>query len=235
MKIFTLNAWLLPPPLAKDNRERVRSIIQMIKKFGPDVVCLQEVWLRAYVRQIKSALSAYSFRTTTDQFLFNRSGLLVGSRKPIKNYRADTFLDSREHNLGEKIAGKGWQLASISGYTILHTHLYASEGEGYQMTKAQLQQLEALSTPEDTILVGDLNLPREAFRESAQTFTCPEETEHTIVPDNPYASARLNTSSDAKWSYITPKKGSDITINTEVIKEPIVSDHFALAGKAEKL
>jgi len=235
MKIFTLNTWLLPPPLAKDNRERVRNIIQMIERVDPDVVCLQEVWLRAYVRQIKSALSAYSFRTTTDQFLFNRSGLLVGSRKPITNYRADTFPDSKEHNLEEKIAGKGWQLASISGYTVLHTHLYASKDKDYRMTKAQLQQLEALTTPEDTILVGDLNLSREAFCESVQTFVCPEETEHTIVPDNPYASARLNAPSDAKWSYITPKKGSDLTINTEIIKELVVSDHFALAGKAEKL
>ena len=101
------------------------------------------------------------------------------------------------------------------------------------MTKAQLQQLEALTTPEDTILVGDLNLPRKEFCESVQTFVCPKETEHTIVPNNPYASARLNAPSDAKWSYITPKKGSDITINTEVIKEPVVSDHFALVGSVE--
>jgi endonuclease/exonuclease/phosphatase family metal-dependent hydrolase len=230
MKILSLNTWLLPPPLAKDNRKRLREIVRIIEKEKPDVICLQEVWLNTYVRQLKNRLPDYTFQSS-DTLLFNRSGLLFGSKKSVQAMRSDIFPDSQEHSLEEKLAGKGWQLASFENLSVLHTHLYApTESSGYGMTKAQLQQLEALDLPDETILVGDCNLPRDEFCQSTTRFVCPDDTEHTITSDNTYTSTRFNNSSDAKWSYITPTKQAHLSVTTFVRKQPVVSDHYTLIG-----
>jgi endonuclease/exonuclease/phosphatase family metal-dependent hydrolase len=228
MKIISLNTWLLPPPLAKDNRKRLRAIVHMIEDEDPAIVCLQEVWVNAYVRRLQSALPEYNFLTASDSLLFNRSGLVFASKAKSESHKTGRFPDSKGHNLEEKLAGKGWQLIDLESFSILHTHLYASKGGDYDMTKAQLQQLEALNLPEDTLLVGDCNLPHQEFCEFTTRFVCPDSDDHTITPDNKYASARLNSSSDAKWSYITPLKQSGIQATVRVRKEPEVSDHYGL-------
>jgi endonuclease/exonuclease/phosphatase family metal-dependent hydrolase len=228
MKIISLNTWLLPPPLAKDNRQRLRAIVRMIENEDPAIICLQEVWVNAYVRRLRSALPEYDFFTATDSLLFNQSGLVVASKVKPASHKSGRFPDSKEHNLEEKLAGKGWQLIDLKSCSILHTHLYASKGGDYGMTKAQLQQLEALDIPTDTLLVGDCNLPHQEFCEFTTRFVCPDDDDHTITPDNRYASARLNSPSDAKWSYITPLEKSSIESTVRVRKEPVVSDHFAL-------
>lgn len=206
----------------------------MIEKEDPDMICLQEVWLNTYVRQLKNQLPTYTFQAS-DTLLFNRSGLLFASKEPVQTMQSGTFPDSQEHSLEEKLAGKGWQLASFKDVTVLHTHLYApTESSGYGMTKAQLQQLEALDLPDDTVLVGDCNLPRDRFCQSTTRFVCPDDKAHTITSDNSYASARFNNPSDAKWSYITPTKDARVSVTASVRKQPVVSDHYALVGNATR-
>jgi endonuclease/exonuclease/phosphatase family metal-dependent hydrolase len=232
MSVLSLNTWLLPPPLAKDNRKRLRTIVRMIEYEDSDVVCLQEVWVNAYVRQLRSALPEYHFFTASDSLLFNRSGLVFASKEKPRTQESGHFPDSKAHSMSEKLMGKGWQLISFDNLAVLHTHLYASYGDtDYSMTKAQLQQLEALDLPANTVLVGDCNLPRDTFCKTTTRFTCPENTTHTIESSNPYADARLNNPSDDKWSYITPLKASDIAVNIRVRKKPVVSDHFALIAE----
>jgi endonuclease/exonuclease/phosphatase family metal-dependent hydrolase len=228
MKIISLNTWLLPPPLAKDNRLRLRAIVRMIENEDPDIICLQEVWLDAYVRRLRSDLDGYNFFTAADSLLFNQSGLVVASKAKPASHKSGRFPDSKEHNLEEKLAGKGWQLIDLEPFSILHTHLYASKGGDHSMTKAQLQQLEALNLPTNTVLVGDCNLPHQEFCEFTTRFVCPDDNDHTITPENKYASTRFNSPSDAKWSYITPLEKSSIESTVRLRKEPVVSDHFAL-------
>jgi len=46
MKILSLNCWLLPPPFSSENKNRLSRIVNLIKKHNPDVIALQEVWLK---------------------------------------------------------------------------------------------------------------------------------------------------------------------------------------------
>ena len=207
-------------------------MIRFIESEDPDVVCLQEVWLNVYVRRFISALPEFTFQFS-DTLLFNRSGLVLATKRPVKSVRSGVFPDSKEHNLEEKLAGKGWQLVIFENVSLLHTHLYYSKGSDFSMTQAQLQQLEALDLPDTTVLVGDCNLPRNQFCENTTRFVCPENTTHTHTSSNSYANARFNNPSDAKLSYITPSKEVNIRVKTNVCKQPIMSDHYALISYVE--
>ena len=47
VRVATLNAWALPPPLGQDVAFRMRSIGEELRRLDVDVMAFQEVWTAA--------------------------------------------------------------------------------------------------------------------------------------------------------------------------------------------
>ena len=172
VRVATLNAWALPPPLGQDVAFRMRSIGEELRRLDVDVMAFQEVWTAAARALLVEAGRRAGFRESWQPSAWvGGGGLLVLSRWPIERAAFETF-DLRGHaervELGEYVSGKGFVALRIglpaARLLLVDTHLHARYNHDaphrYRPHRvAQLSQVVTalVRTADPVILTGDLN------------------------------------------------------------------------------
>lgn len=225
-KLLNANLWLLPFTVSRENRKRLKRFISLVNKLDPDIIALQEVWMKLHIRYLKKRLPNYNFYYKKSK-IYNKSGLLTLSKIKL-NFKHTTF-DSKGLHIIEKIAQKGYQVLTTGKLQIINTHLYNDFFSISDVkTIKQFQQLKK----QNTILSGDLNLPLERFKQLNKGFYKVSNTEITCTKKNKYQTVSYNklSTTNSKIDYIASSyKGAKI--NTKLIKKPLVSDHYILFSK----
>lgn len=242
LKIFSLNCWLLPFHFSTDNKKRLSTIIFLIKKYKPNIIALQEVWLSKYAKKIEDELKDYLF-IKSDCF-YNKSGLMTGFLQKTVNIQNDcekgSFPITGKHSLSERIAKKGYHIVQLNNdLFFVNAHLYAPmNSSGKSIVHSQFNFLQGLVRNEKCILAGDLNIDENELKHVNHVFVAPNEGDVTVSSANPLTWIRFNKAmkKDIKIDYIlTTKKSnvstaSNVSITIKCIKQPIVSDHFPLTA-----
>jgi endonuclease/exonuclease/phosphatase family metal-dependent hydrolase len=172
VRVATLNAWALPPPVGEDVGLRMRAIGEKIRELHVDLMAFQEVWTAsARGLLVEAGRRAGLGSSWHPSAWVGGGGLLVLSRLPIERAVFEPF-DLRGHaermELGEYWSGKGFVALRIdlagSRLLLVDTHLHARYNHdaphGYRPHRtAQLAQLLAAlaGDPDPLILAGDLN------------------------------------------------------------------------------
>ncbi|MCR4327463.1 MAG: endonuclease/exonuclease/phosphatase family protein [Nanoarchaeota archaeon] len=233
IKIFNLNCWLLPFPISVENKKRIEKIISLLKKIDPDVITFQEVWLKKYVKKIKNELPQYHFLNLKTP-LFNKSGLLFGSKFKPLSFKGEFFPTGKSHNLREKIGLKGYQMVEIlPELYVLNTQLYAPEKKSeIKITLSQLNHIEKVIGGKKVILSGDLNLDEEIFLKLNKTFNYSPLGKFTLSNKNKYTKKALNRfyQHNRTIDYIMGTKVAP-KLEVNMVNPVEVSDHYAMVGK----
>ncbi|MFH1649501.1 MAG: endonuclease/exonuclease/phosphatase family protein [Candidatus Woesearchaeota archaeon] len=231
LRIFSLNCWLLPFPLSTNNRGRLSNIISLVKKHKPDIIALQEVWLKNDVKYVEDSLKDYVFIKSSSR-LFNKSGLLTGVLKKNVSYEIQSFPITKKHNLIERIARKGYHILKLSNdLFFVNTHLYAPMIKNEEsIAKSQFTLLQKLMKSKKGFLVGDFNLDENELEKLNKRFELDKTYNITWSGSNKLTRTMFNRlfPPDKKKDYIFKTKKSNITLKTKCIESPIVSDHFAI-------
>jgi endonuclease/exonuclease/phosphatase family metal-dependent hydrolase len=231
LKIFCLNCWLAPFPISVRNNKRLVKIISLIKKHSPDIIALQEVWLKKYVRVIERKLPDYHF-IKSDSGMFNRGGLVTGLKKP-KSYDIRSFPITKRHNILERLGSKGFHIIELyPNVYIINTHLYSSDKE---ITGSQFQNIQKFSKSKNCILIGDLNLERKNLAKINTIFTL-DKSDYLTAPYNrahSYFLFNRNPGVDIRIDYILKTKNSKMQVSTQCLGSPIVSDHRIILGNVK--
>jgi endonuclease/exonuclease/phosphatase family metal-dependent hydrolase len=172
VRVATLNAWALPPPVGEDVGLRMRAIGEKVRELDVDLMAFQEVWTASARGLLVEAGRRAGLGSSWHPSVWvGGGGLLVLSRLPIERAVFEPF-DLRGHaermELGEYWSGKGFVALRIdlagSRLLLVDTHLHARYNHdaphGYRPHRtAQLAQLvTALAgDPDPLILAGDLN------------------------------------------------------------------------------
>ncbi|MDP3966469.1 MAG: hypothetical protein Q8Q04_02980 [archaeon] len=233
VKIFNLNCWLLPPPISVENKKRLSKIISLIKREDPDIITLQEVWLKKYVRKIKRELPGYFFLSLKSP-LFNKSGLLFGSKFKPLSFAQEYFPFTGGHSIREKIGSKGYQLAEVfPDIYVLNTQLYAPEKKSeMKITVSELMEIQKVALGKKVILSGDLNLEEKIFFKVNTSFDYNSLGKFTVAIKNKYTGKMFNKfhEHDKTIDYIIKTENAPV-LRVDIVNPVEVSDHYAMIGK----
>ena len=190
-KLFNLNCWLLPAPFSVDNTKRLRQIISFIKKFEPDIITLQEVWLQKYVKILINKLPEYKIYSSAA--IFNRGGLVTGLKILHLSCKKETFPITIKHNPIERLAKKGYHIITLANNVqIINTQLYMSNSAERYITKAQFYELQKQSENKRVILCGDLGIDDKEFMLTNGVFVYHPLNINTSSKKNKYHRMRFN-------------------------------------------
>ncbi len=227
LKIFSLNCWLLPPPLSKHNKKRIIKIIGEIKKHKPEIISLQEVWLRKYVKDIERNLKDYSF-IKSDSHFYNKGGLLTGINIKKFDFEKGYFPITKKYSYVEKIAHKGYHLIKLpNGKFFVNTHLYAPiDSKDRNFSRSQFKFLQKILHSKKGVLAGDLNLEKDEIgrMNTLFEFNLPK----NFVPLKQEIIEKLSAKEKhfyVKIDYILKTKNFRGKISTKALQSPILSDH----------
>lgn len=236
LKILDLNLWMLPAPMASDQKRRLQRFVLLAKRTNPDIITLQEVWLRKYITFIRKNLKGYHIHHPSHK-VFNRSGLVTLSKEKPSSFHFHRFPKLKGEVRLEKLAGKGYLMINLrfagKNYHIVNTHLYCElPGSRKQITEQQLEMLIRLTKKGNWIVCGDLNLDESEFKKlNKGHFTHHTSKVFTYSKNNKYARSRLNKFGirNRKIDYTLIKADkNNLKIHTAVIQKPLVSDHYAV-------
>lgn len=226
LTIFNANLWLLPFPFADHHGQRLYDTVALIDRLNPDIITLQEVWLYTHAEALRTSLPEY-WMTIFPLDLFNRGGLVVFSRQQPKRALYGSFGRTWLHNPVEHLAGKGYLRLTFSEplvFDLFCTHIYAPKNLYERaISDKQIMHLHRViaeaSSP--VVLAGDLNTRVPHLRELlADDYTWERDlqTRTQARPDG------------TKIDYLLahPTASLSITIESQPIMDPIVSDHLPL-------
>jgi endonuclease/exonuclease/phosphatase family metal-dependent hydrolase len=234
LKIFSLNCWLLPFPISVHNHNRLMRIIFLIRHHHPDIIALQEVWLKRYVKLIEKELPEYYF-IKSDSGIYNKSGLVTGLLKKYQSSckfsKIHFFPIIKNYSLSEKLARKGYHIMKFyPDIFMINTHLYAPQNASHEhIVKSQFRLLEKFSKSKKCIIAGDLNLKEENMMK-LNTVYCLDPSDLTASNINPYFNILFNRPiiASKRIDYILKTRNSRLHLSTRCLNSPIVSDHRVL-------
>lgn len=229
LKLFSLNCWLVPC-YSRENTKRIYAIIELIKKQDPDIVLLQEVWIKPYVELFKKHLSAYSFHHSSGWL--NKTGLLTGSKTPLP-CETHLFPLTSKHLLIEKIGKKGFHALHLPAMTIINTHLYTPKnGEhsddvlkqrtGLDIAEQQLRMICNMFPKGNLIVAGDFNIGQSRFMNVNTFFTY---NSHNIPTIDMHYRTKIVPKYIEIIDYVLKSKSSSLKLKTTVLTQPSISDH----------
>jgi endonuclease/exonuclease/phosphatase family metal-dependent hydrolase len=139
---------------------KINNIIDHIKQFDSDIICLQEVFesysfeLIVNNKYLKERYPFYLTGTQANRFIIGEnSGLLVLSKYPIKFHQ---FTQFHQTTFPDILACKGALYFSVGDTNFITTHL---QSECPRIAKRQLHYiLNESPFTKKTILLGDLNI-----------------------------------------------------------------------------
>jgi endonuclease/exonuclease/phosphatase family metal-dependent hydrolase len=236
IKLISLNTWLLPF-VSQDQRERKKNIVTFIKKTNPDIICLQEVWLKRDIRYFRKNLPEYHCHHG-NHVIFNRSGLVTFSKLPVLGGSFEKF-PANYHPWFEYLGGKGVLKSRISlgdtSFDIWNTHLYTPRNGDQYIAGRQLSSL-VKNSPERSLIVGDLNLPAKTVKGLRGKCRIISPMRHTYSFENRYTCYMMKTFDHIYKltmpvrDYVLLNSGkSNASFKSDVISNPILSDHYAIS------
>ncbi len=222
---------MLPWPVPINQEERIDKFSDIVQAEKPDFVVLQEVWLFSYFERISRILEDY-WRVTPQPGIYNQTGLLIYSRWKPEAADYGFFGISPEHNFIEIFANKGYLRARFcvrgKSFEVISSHIYSGrvKFDGNDIPDRQIRGLKVLtaSTSIPVLIGADLNTAVPQFQKL--------NSGHFAMETDLVSSTKAK-SEDPKIDYILGRKpdGCRMTIETRVIREPLVSDHIPVFGK----
>lgn len=247
LTILNGNLWMLPGGLSIDKEERIDRFVSYARQLMPHVITVQEVWTMDVVAYLKTRFPEFHVVASGQKGPVNEAGLVTLSRVPSDSTAFSAFAVAEEASLLEKQAGKGYLTVRMKTPTfeacIINTHLYSPTRHQEQTFVAeQFNTLKQIDTNGYTFIVGDLNLAQRAFeRLNASFFLTEQDTSYTVDLTNKYRSRGANTGASKKGnSYkvdrlLMPKAHAEhFSLESMLIRDPIVSDHYMLAYRIER-
>ncbi|HOY67650.1 MAG TPA: endonuclease/exonuclease/phosphatase family protein [Candidatus Ozemobacteraceae bacterium] len=230
VRVLTANLFLLPPPFAADHEARMDEFARMVRGRNPDLILVQEVWLEGYLAGLRARLPEYD-AFAPEPALRNPTGLAIFSRLPVGDARYRLYPSRLDFNMEEKLADKGFLAVECSigdrPFWIVNTHLYAHKGElERSFTEAQFDTVKEFCAGLDgaVILGGDMNMePSVLFPRLGGMFSVEPEGGRTAVRGGP----------ERRIDYVMTRSSADwhLAGRSEVVTEPIVSDHFPVSAE----
>lgn len=232
LRVVTANLMLFPAPMGQNQRSRIRSFAECIQPLQADLLMLQEVWDNQSLRHLAEEFADFDL-IFVPSAVYNRSGLVVFSKIPIKSARFIQYPLSARHNLEELLAHKGALLLETEidskPWLLVNTHLYsAPPSRSYRPNPGQfsfLQQKIAETFSGTIIIAGDLNLR-------------PADLNQLLMPGYlPDSCPRLTAGSprhNQKLDHILLKPANAEKITTGRVECPVAfSDHSPVQGLIE--
>jgi endonuclease/exonuclease/phosphatase family metal-dependent hydrolase len=165
MKIIVISAnmWLLPQPFSIQNKERIKKFHDVVDKYKPDIIFLQEVWLNNDVDYINNIFKNYYF-VYKKNHLFNETGLLILSKFTPVLVEKHNFVHSKNSAIYDRFAKKGWLFARFRVKNeildVLNTQLNCpiNQKQKYVWTE-QYSELKSFidQNSANLLLAGDIN------------------------------------------------------------------------------
>ncbi len=225
LRVLSHNLWLLPFPFAVDMDGRLDRFCGFARDLGPDIVLLQEVWFAHHLEAVRRGFPGY-WTVSSGGLGYNRSGLVILTKKPPKDALSGVFAVTGNHNFEELLARKGFlRIVLESGgvnWNIACTHLYASKTEAEKNEKfRQLRSLQGIigSLTPPVLIGGDFNIRFEQF--------LPLNGDFLTLESSPPLPTNRNLNHPGKIDYLVGRagKGNPISIDSTVLGDPIFSDH----------
>ena len=223
MKILSWNCYL--PPWSATRNIRPILICGKIFDLKPDVVCLQEVFLKSDADFIYSVLGKFY------PYFCRFKNLLIMSKYPMEKPEGKVFnKQGRLFSFAilDRLYGKGFQYATLDKngekYIIANTHLLSANAyKNKQYQKVRKEQLKELCKHiEDMgykkIIAGDFNFEND---------TLP----YSEISENKYTDILLageNTTKDKRLDYVITKNIPNTKINLASNLKEKLSDHMIM-------
>ncbi len=244
LTILNGNLWMLPGTLAIDQQERIDRFVTYARQLMPHVITLQEIWTKNQVTYLKRRFPEYQLFASGSRKPFNEAGLVTLTRIPSDSVTFSVFDVGRGASPLEQRAQKGYLTVRLETATfkacVINTHLYSpGSPREHALVADQFETLKRFSTGGSYFIVGDLNLAQPAFdRLNDSFFLTEEDTSHTVTPGNRYRSFGVNASRRMKSlksdrMLIPQALAWRFTLQSMLIREPVVSDHYLLAYRIE--
>jgi endonuclease/exonuclease/phosphatase family metal-dependent hydrolase len=241
--VLNANLWLLPPPTSVDNDKRLNKFLKLVKRLDPDVITLQEVWLKKYLNKIKKSLTNYHLSSTHFP-LYNKSGLATLTKsKPLKT-SFNQFKIGSNFKAIERITYKGFLTVQFSKsgnlFTVLNTHIYQTEN--INMLETKLTQIKAVlqkaKKHNPTIIAGDFNTIPGHYYKLIDNFLTNKDFPVSYSPENKYAHKAVNLIMNKDGVYndkpdiiLANIKSKKATIKVESLASPLISDHYPMLAQ----
>lgn len=244
LTILNGNLWMLPGTLAIDQQERIDRFVTYARQLMPHVITLQEIWMKNQVAYLKQRFPEYQLFASGSNEPFNEAGLVTLTRIPSDSVTFSVFDVGRGASPLEQRAQKGYLTVRLETATfkacVINTHLYSpASPREHALVADQFETLKRFSTGGSYFIVGDLNLAQPAFdRLNDSFFLTEEDTSHTVAPGNRYRSVGGNASRRMKSlksdrMLIPQALAWRFSLQSMLIREPVVSDHYLLAYRIE--
>jgi endonuclease/exonuclease/phosphatase family metal-dependent hydrolase len=211
-------------------------LIRMIRQEHFDVMALQEIFLYRDIAYLVRQLPEYS-NSGRHQRLFNRSGLLLLARQPLKNCTSVPF--DMPYVTHEFPSHKGVLKSDVmlggQDFQLVNTHLaYTPHSTDLKIQKRQLDQLARTLDTRPTFLFGDFNRVYDSLGLPPQFRLISEDKKSSISMSNRYARFFLNRvgMSDRLPDYIFTNFDVRV-VKTYFITDPIMSDHYPVVSEVE--
>lgn len=211
-------SWNIQELFIYTNTSKVDNIIDYIKTFDVDVICLQEVFedktRNAIIEQCKCVYPYHLKSKTNKKFILGEnSGLLVLSKLPIK-FEKEVLLERL--CLPDSLANKSILYFSIGKVNFSTTHLQSIYEN---VSESQIYDIIVNSPFDKFILTGDLN--------------------NTYVPDILKINKNniANTCENRVIDYILPINYKDFEVTTKVLNIDLnnTSDHYPISATLNEL
>ncbi len=248
LTILNGNLWMLPGGFSIDKEERIDRFISYARQLMPHVITLQEVWTMDLVTYLKMRFPEFHVVASGNGGPLNEAGLVTLSRVPSDSAAFSAFPVAEEASLLEKHARKGYLTVRLGMPTfkayLINTHLYSpTRQQEHAFVAEQFNTLKNLDTSGYYFIVGDLNLTQRAFERLNESFFLTEQdTSYTVDATNKYRNRGANAlASKSAHSYkvdrlLMPQAhAEDFSLKSMLIRDPVVSDHYMLAYRIERL
>lgn len=209
----TIISWNIQELFLFLNSKKLENVIEKLKTFSSDIICLQEVFedktKKLIINELKEVYPYHLLGNIKKKYLIGEdSGLLVLSKFPIK-FIYEYYL--KNLRLPDSFANKSILYFKIGKINFATTHLQSTYEE---ISKLQLNDLINNSPFDNFIIVGDLN----------------NRSTNTIL--NIKVNNICNTFEDYILDYILPYN-CDFNIEVKTIDIDITntSDHMPIIGK----
>ena len=190
---------------------KVKNIIEKIKGFDSDIICLQEVfedWIKEdIIKGVKDIYPYYILGNNDKKFIIGEgSGLLILSKYHI-NFKKEVLIKGCV--LPDVLCNKTVIYFSVGEYNFSTTHLQANNNV---ISEGQIREIRNQSPFESFIITGDLN------HEKAEEILNVEKNNER------------NTWENVILDYIIPINCKDIKLDVKVITMNLtdVTDHLPI-------
>lgn len=237
MKIMSYNIYLTPV-FSTDLRARQKNLINFLKTVDADVVCLQECFwgYKKLSSKLKDVFPYNSGRPPKSLWRPINSGLVVFSKKPIKNIKFNAY---KNLNYPDFLASKGWLYCEIGDFKIVNTHLQACQSDNDISTrKKNILQLQNIYE-ENIIVCGDFNVDFWSEEKNflvetlkLSSFNQIGEQKYSFDP-NTNSLAIKSESEPFLFDYFLFDEKLKLNSLEVIIPEQIISDHYPVVSSVD--